>query len=444
MLPNRPTIYTTGYDATKGLTLEQLVDFNIGGAGTDWLDRPKKMTAYEAYKSVAWYKRCVDVRARGLASLPWAIYGRGDDPIATESDDLPDELAWFRPGRSLALIEIALVTTGSAFALVERVGRRVDGLFHYNPFTIKPKYSRQGITGYERKIDGQVVAVIPPEEMLAIFSADPFTEQGPGATDGHAAVLHAQVLQDLTGYASENLRSGLLKKPLFFGEGRAPEPDERERTESELTRWIMGRGKTRVRILSSQIKPEVLGSDLSDLDSASLTESHQRSIATGLGVPHSLVMSDAANFATAKADQLNFLTTTLRHESLMIEEAMNQQVFDRLNLRFRFEIERTEAVQSEEQEKAMGLVGLVAGGILTRDEARLTLGYDPLEEDEEPMPEPENDARALDIRRWRSKVEKRGRGVKFSPDALTEDEADAIRGRLASGADLEQAFSPPF
>ncbi len=289
------------------------------------------------------------------------------------------------------------------------------------------------------------MAEIAPEDMLSFYAPDAYVEQGPGAPDGVAAILHAQVLHDLTGYTSENLRSGLVKKLIMVAEGRPPEPDERERVESWLTRWIFGRGKTQVKVMGGNLRPELIGSDLSDLTDTDIAEAHQRALATALGVPHSLVMSDAANFATAKADQLNFITTTLSHEAGVIASALNKQVFDPLGLNFRFELERTEAVQSAENEKAMGQVALFTGGILTRDEVRQTLGYDPLGEDEEPAPREEvDDAKSLDLDRWRRKVESKGRDVKFSPDALTTTEAGVIRERLKSGYPLEEAFAPPF
>lgn len=451
---NKPAIYTTKYDHDrKALTLEQLVDFNVGGHGADWwYERPRELTAEAAYREVGWYKRCVDVRARSLASMPWALYGpRSDDPIVTETDDLPDDLAWFNPGRAFFRFEVALTVTGSAYALIEKSGRRVTNLFHFNPFTIKPKYTKQGIAYYERWVDGVHVANVTLDDMLAIFSPDPFVEQGPGASDGNAARVHAQVLQDLAGYTSENLRSGLVKKIVWTAEGRPPEKDERERVEDWLTRFIMGRNRTRTKVLSGQLTPQEIGSDLSDLGDKEITEDHQRAIATALGVPHSLVMSDAANYATAAADQLNFITTTLAHECRIVEEALNNQIFGPAGMNFRFEIERTEAVQRSESEKALSVVALFTGGVLTRDEVRQTLGYDPLGEEEEQQAgmtqdeDEDEDRRSVDIDRWRKKVENRGdREVKFSPDHLTGDEAAVIRERLASGAPLDEVFSPPF
>ena len=441
-----PEVYSLGWDhGRKSFTLDQLLNFNIGGRyNEEWASQA--MTAREAYEQVGWYKRCVDVRARTLAALPWAIYGRGDDPVLTESEDTPPDLAWFNAAPSIFRWEVALTMVGQAFSLKERVGRRMTGLYHFGVGTIKPVYTREGIAGYERWVNGTKVAVIPPEEVLAIWAPDAWIELGPGAPDGAAALLHAQVLHDLTGYTGENLRSGLVKKVVWTAEGRPPEPDVREQTEDYLTRWVMGRGKTRVKVISGAVKPEIIGSDLSDLTDTAISESHQRALATALGVPHSLVMSDAANFATAKADQLNFLTTTLQHEAGVIADALNRQLFDGLGLHFRFEIERTEAVQSAEAEKALASVALFTGGVLTRDEVRASMGYDPLGEEETPQAEDEVDAttRTLDLDRWRRKVEKRGRDVKFVPEILAPAEADIIRERLKAGYDLDEVFRPPF
>jgi hypothetical protein len=55
-----------------------------------------------------------------------------------------------------------------------------------------------------------------------------------------------------------------------------------------------------------------------------------------------------------------------------------------------------------------------------------------------------SDTKNLDIQRWRTKINRKGRDVKFTPDALADYEADIIRERLATGADLDEVFRPPF
>jgi hypothetical protein len=118
-------------------------------------------------------------------------------------------------------------------------------------------------------------------------------------------------------------------------------------------------------------------------------------------------------------------------------------------------------MQVAQDAQAQSTVSLYVAGLIDRNEGRVRLNYEPTDDPEEaPTPEPEvptdevpseepedDDAqpvRALDVRRWRAKVDKRGRRVKFMPDALREDEADEIRERLATGLPLDEVFEPPF
>jgi hypothetical protein len=183
-------------------------------------------------------------------------------------------------------------------------------------------------------------------------------------------------------------------------------------------------------------------------------------LGTSLGIPNSILSSQSSTDANAQADALSFLTTTVLHECSTIQEALNAQLMAEQGLTFMFEPERHEVMQAVQQRQAQAAVSLYVAGVTTLDETRATLGLPPMEvtaqatpeapeppepEDEEPEAE-EDDmaARGLDLRRWRSKVERRGRAVKFTPEALGEDEAEVIRERLLSGVPIATAFDPPF
>jgi hypothetical protein len=50
---------------------------------------------------------------------------------------------------------------------------------------------------------------------------------------------------------------------------------------------------------------------MESLTNSELTTERRQSIATALGVPHSIVAADAANFATAQQDEINFLNNCI-------------------------------------------------------------------------------------------------------------------------------------
>jgi len=94
-------------------------------------------------------------------------------------------------------------------------------------------------------------------------------------------------------------------------------------------------------------------------------------------VPHSLLFSSAANYATARQDDLHFYDKTILPQARRIESALNAQVFAPLGVRLRFAPERLELYQELEAQKADKLAALVNAGILTREEARVELGLNP-------------------------------------------------------------------
>lgn len=448
------------------LTLEQIEGWGLsgklgipGGEGA--------LTVTTAYQKVGTFRRGVDLRARSVAGLPWAIYGRGDEPVWTESTDRPDDLEWLRLRDALYTAEVSLTLFGAAYALKERSGRRPTGLYWYNAASITPNYEEADIPSYTRRITTRdnrwINETILAENILAIFPPDAMREMGPATPDAEAALMSAQVLFDLDSYAAENLRDGLMKTTIATAPGRRPPEEEARRAENWLTRNLWGRGKKReAKIFSGELKLVEVGSNLTNLASKDLAEHHQKTIATALGIPHSLMMSNAANYATAQTDVLQMLTNTSIPDARIIQDAFNEQVLNPLGLDLQFEPERAEAMQVAQDAQAQSTVSLYVAGLIDRNEARIRVNYDPQDdpEDEAPEPEPEvptdevpseepedDDAqpvRALDVRRWRAKVEKRGRRVKFMPDALREEEADEIRERLATGLPLEEVFEPPY
>ena len=69
-------------------------------------------------------------------------------------------------------------------------------------------------------------------------------------------------------------------------------------------------------------------------------------------MPHSLVAADAANYATAQQDEINFLTNCIIPEAKLIERTLNRQMFMPIGLRFQFQPDRLSAMQEDEEQRA--------------------------------------------------------------------------------------------
>lgn len=453
---NKPDAYLLDVSA-KGFSL---TDFSTWGLSNLSNPEGKQVGTVQAYTDVGWTRRCVNVRAKALSSMPFGLY-RGDTLIWSDQIEKPDALAWLSLRDYLFRSEVALALMGATYALKEGTVRqdgtlrRIQNLRWFNPQTIGPDYDgprddNGEFMQFKRRI-GSKTEYWDRRLVLHAFQPDPFTEQGPPShTDGSAARIHAQVLSDMAAYTSEQLRSGLVKKTVAVArEGKPPPPEEKKRLEDWLGRYLFGRGNAGPKVISGNIDFQVVGASLDELAENAISREQQESMATAFGVPHSLVLSNAANYATSQADQLNFYGTTVIYQGRVLQDALNAQLFDQLDLEFRFEPDRLEVMQAAEQEKAASIAPLVAAGVYSVEYAQELLGvpddFRTTTEAPAPTTVDEMDEQVQeDIKAWRRKIARRGPDVKFSPDHMLPEDAEVIRERLAAGMDLDTAFAPPF
>jgi hypothetical protein len=111
-------------------------------------------------------------------------------------------------------------------------------------------------------------------------------------------------------------------------------------------------------------------------------------VATALGVPQTLLFSNAANYATAMADRLNLYDETIIPQCDLIEEVLNDQLLKPLGLRLEFQPKRLEVYQESEVQKADALTKLTGKPILSVNEARAMLEMDPVPDGDWPEPQP--------------------------------------------------------
>jgi hypothetical protein len=91
---------------------------------------------------------------------------------------------------------------------------------------------------------------------------------------------------------------------------------------------------------------------LESLSNNDLTNESREAIGTALMVPASILAANAANYATAQQDEVNFLNNAIIPECRLIERTLNRQLFGPAGLRLHFEPERLSAMQEDETERA--------------------------------------------------------------------------------------------
>lgn len=384
--PNGAAKLTLG----PGLTLDALF-----GAGTsDAVNERRTLDPQTGWTVQSWYRKCVDTRAKAVSTLPWAIYPQGaendaeplwkDDDVATPEDlKVLDGLT-----KALYLAEASLSLTGGAYfgkVLVNPGERlpgstlgRLSGLMYWQPGKVQPKFTQQGLMGFERTI-GQQIVLVDPMAVLWIWQPDPFVEMGPGTGDGRAAGVGAAVLNSMARLLTRHMDSGLVKMTvLSLEDDRFTTPEQRSTLRQMWDRLLRkGVEADGGPPILNKVTPHTIGDGLKDLGSKDISSEQREAISTGFGLPWSILASSAANFATAQVEERGFYIRTAIPQARIIEHAFNQRLLNEYGLTLRFEPERHEVMQAWELEKAEKISSVTGRKpVLTRNEGRELLGYE--------------------------------------------------------------------
>ena len=428
-----------------------------------------KLSAPAAWSAVGYVNRCVDLRAGAVSALPWVV-SRGDTEIAT-SDDI-GALPWLNNvTKMLYLTEAALAIGGQAYWYKLRNRRKEPiELRWFAPGTMTPIWTPAGLAHFERKLNNQTIH-IPADDIAYFRQSNPMHETEPGPSPVSVALADANVIHNLNTFAADFFERGAIRATMLTVEGGIPAEADKEKLKSAWQRALHGlKNAFSVEVFSSSVKPVSIGDGVGDLNNAEITSEKREAISAALGVPHSLVVSNAANFATAQADRLNMYDFTIIPQADHIASVLNRYLFDPLGLDFKFQPDTLPIYQTDESDRAATFGAYVLGGIMPSIAAqivgvRLPEGIEYADLDPEPTPltidvtpvsrpalddsgeDEQDDAedKAVELRRFRTWAGKRANAdpAKFRSDILTdEDKAGALAEIKAGDADSDDAPFP--
>lgn len=362
------------------------------------------------YKRVSWLRRAVDVRAEAIASMPFCIATVNDVDVQNEEGALEDGgyevLNGFKWSEFLNYVEGDLLLYGASY-FVPIQGARTRRLFGFkrlHPSTMRPDFdvSTGDLLGFKRHLNGRD-EYHTPETVGYIWLPNRNGETGHGEPLARTALVSAQMLYNMDAFGQLYFERGAIKPTVLTIEGfNNLLENEQERVKSWFERTLSGiRNAFSILPVGTQTSIQTLGSDIGELTVPELTDAKRQDISTALGIPQSLLFSNASNYATARQDDLHFYDKTIIPEAMFIADKLNQQLFDkfRLNHHIRFEHERLDVYQQLQLERATVVKTLIGSdamalGIITRDEARAYLGYASIVAEEvvaEPEPKRDSD-----------------------------------------------------
>ena len=439
----------------------------------------------ERYIHVPFLRRAVDLRAKTVAALPFAIVDKASGDQIDGSDDWQNKCGFMpNPGDLFERIEASLCLAGRAYLFRSRNNRDVTlGLRYLLPTSVSPiineGFDSDGLVGFVRQIGGEKRR-FEVDDIVYFWAVDPYREIGPGNNAPAIAALNAAgVLLNVDRFAAEFFERGAIKVTILTVKGPVQQ-GEKDRLKSIWKKVAAGiRSAWGSFVFNADtITPTVIGEGIGELQDSDLTEEKRIDIAAALAIPVTKIWSSKASGlgggGVMEGDDRTFYDGCIVPEAKFIAAVLNDQVFNRLGQRLEFRHETLDIYQEDEAQRADAWARYRSGGMSLRLATEL-MGielppgwtYDDLDEKEEPplqvaqalpdtLPPPmapemleqqerlraasEKKAAALtDLRKWRTKAKKRG-VCDFESEHIPEHLAAAVGKALAEHG-AEAAFS---
>lgn len=362
-MPRQPELL---FGATKAIPINELPEAAwrvISG------DEDKDVDVISLRKTVGIFRRCLDIRSAAVASVPWSIRTTGSTSDPLWSSDIstpPSDLKWLKNIKSLLrLAETSLLLRSEAFWYIHRtIGGKPYDIRWLSPLHIKPIWdATDGIIHYERDKGKGTKEILDVSDVCYIWMPDPMHETRPDEPLALAAANAAATLRNIDIFTQSFFQRGAIKATLLTVEG-TPEPNAIKLLKEWWDRVIRGvKNSWGTEVFTGAVKPVVVGEGIRELSNSELDDEKRRAIATTFGIPHSMVFSDSANYATAAVDKRNFYDETIAPELDLIEPLINEQLFEGTNLTFHFDLESLDIFQEDENERADALTKYVGAGV---------------------------------------------------------------------------------
>lgn len=342
--------------------------------------RDKLTTETDAYKKVPLCFRAIKLRCDTLTGIPITIFKDGE-----ETDQYPFESTI--PLRKLIWqIEASLLLAGrSACVKLVNESDEILGLQYLNPFTLEVKHVVDQRTGqitltFRQFVNGKWFPNEPPyywtqDEMLFFKEFSPSDDVATGVSATQVALGNTQLNHYLTRFIGHFFESGAMPVTLMVLDKDTTE-DEVKRVEGKFKQVMTGL-RNAFRIIGikgdkstvNTISPELKSMDIKNLDSHTIDN-----LSWAYDVPKSILIGEAANYATIEQEYKIFLLNTIIPRARMMESNLNAFLSE-----FGYEIKFNEgelhALQKDEGQRSMALTNLVNAGIPTLVAMEM-LGYE--------------------------------------------------------------------
>jgi HK97 family phage portal protein len=332
------------------------------------------------YKEVPYIHAGINLIARAIANLDYQIVDDSGSPV--EGTQL--EKLWKNPNpfeaqsAFLKAVVISLLISGNAFIEIVRAGNRIIELYNLNPLRMVVKAGeRKGIVdSYEYRAGAQTVVFDPSEIIhIKLFNLfDDFLGLSP------LIVLKDIIEQYLAIKELQNslLQNGMRPSGAFVTQDPLTE-EQYQRLKAELYRYTGPANAGRPLILEGGLDWKPLSMSPQEFDWVTAEKLILRAIAVTLGVAPELIgepeFKTYSNFQ--EANRQFYMNTVVPLAELILEE-FNRALEPTFKYRIAIDYDSIDALQEEYSEVWKRAIEGVKAGILTPNEARAMLGYEPV------------------------------------------------------------------
>lgn len=337
-----------------------------------------KQDVYSLYERVAWLYRGVEARCNALGGVPMAVHKGGEEGEEIPEHNLPFEIAL---SDLLNTVYRHYILSGAWYIWIQRsaIGT-VQEVRTFHPRTMTPKYDQTyGLVGFKRSLGGNVQEQFyPAEDVGYLLKPSHKDETGIGVPDAVVALRAAGVLANMDVFSGAYFEQGAINPTIISVTDGTSEPDKARIQDWYRRTLTKLKNAFTVNVVSGEVKATTIGYPLKDLAAKELTDSKREDVATALGVPQSILFSNAANFATANQDDLHFYDKTVLPDGYRFVRELNRYLFTPLGYHLKLHPERMEIYQKWESEKAYAVTALVQSEIMERYEARENFNLSPV------------------------------------------------------------------
>ncbi len=331
-------------------------------------------TSSEAFSRVSLVFRALNLRCDSLVKPPIRIY---------ENDKEVKDIERFFPGVDLIDLiwrtEASLLLTGAGFWLRLKNKVKYSGLQWLNPYSMIVKRDEQ--TNEISFIQENAFPRGGPwgEDRVIYFrDFNPTDDVGPGVSPVEVSLVDAQLLRYMPRFAAVYFKEGAMPATIVGIDGLADE-NERKRIDGWFKKQVTGiRNAFRSLVLGTNgITFQTLTPRMKDLATPDLKAQAIQDVAHAFGIPQTM-LTDAANYATAKEHRESFWSDTIQPRGTKFERIINTKYLQPLfgkNVRIHFAFEELDIFQEDEESRSASFYNYVQAG-MKRSVAAQILGIE--------------------------------------------------------------------